>query len=721
MKVFAGLPLLCGMLFAAVSSQDVSLNLARRDSWDEFIAFMAEEGQCINYIDPSPNDGLEPCRIWCKAKGQPEDSVGCHSSHIPVPDGSYPTDRDGYKWQPGDCFCAEEIEPIAEAFITPVLEALSKLDEVICAVFTQAVVNSIEIGFALVPGVGQAATAARQATKLAVEGAKSFAENGLGPAAYFDDWVSKSCGLDKIDLAYDDTFNALVGAPDSVGTSVGCKQKNKKACKKLDPRPDPPQTKKEDGPTPTQDREVPASTKQPEATTTADPQTTTTTTSSTSTTTSSDSPGQTAVNCQLCSSPKLKREAREARWGSMFEARAAGDTCILDKSNGKGGQACPASNAVVKVRDGILQDRALTEDNPVVKVNGEELVIECGKHKPCADARTDSKIDKYYYLEQDAKCGGDFAVGSSAQVEGLKFQNDHVYEKQTLALFFEWLGNGDGVQIGSTLKPGPAWVAEVLLKTDSNRIFLLQPSDRAALGIPNGGASVDDVMAYGIARSDPVAARGGMSIDKTTRNFALVQDKVNENKGTFFKGSQPSPLDIEAGRKVNKDRNWIRTHAGVFQYLNYVPPNGKERIWNKWMRVSNWIDLVLHEFDLSYPWGSHADEPRRVDGANPSLRSLYSYWIDTYLGDIEFKAGTWATAAREAFRLNYGAGEANAEKEWVRKAFGANGFATAERMVFPRPENSPPHMSAYGAYGNPAMTFDAAGNAVANLPVKAAL
>lgn len=55
-------------------------------------------------------------------------------------------------------------------------------------------------------------------------------------ADFFGGWVNLACKSDiKVDL-----FGALVGAPDSMGTSVGCKNKNKAACVKPKPVPDPP-------------------------------------------------------------------------------------------------------------------------------------------------------------------------------------------------------------------------------------------------------------------------------------------------------------------------------------------------------------------------------------------------------------------------------------------------------------------------------------------------
>lgn len=137
------------------------------------------------------------------------------------------------------------------------------------------------------------------------------------------------------------------------------------------------------------------------------------------------------------------------------------------------------------------------------------------------------------------------------------------------------------------------------------------------------------------------------------------------------------------------------------------------------MRVSNWIDLVLNEFDQTYTWGSQPDEPTRTGGGNPSLRSFYAYWIDTYLGGIEGRAQIWAVEAQTEIKLKYGSDNTNAAKQWVDKAFGTNGFTTRAKMAFPRQPAGA--ASPYGAYGNAAMTLDRDGNTVTNIGAPAVL
>lgn len=371
------------------------------------------------------------------------------TEHVANGKGPYPTDTDGYEYLPGKCKCAEDIDPIAEAFAIPIIESLAKLDNIICGVFVQAVVEAVNIGFAFVPG-GQGVTAARTATKAAVQGAKSFAENAMTPYDFFDGWVKKGCGLEKIELDYQKTFDSLVGAPDSLGTSTGCKRKERGKCKTQPARPDPKTTEKKADPPKTTDKKedapksTPTTSKQDDAaktTTTkpadAGPNTTAGSdrglppgsdkpqaTSSGTSASSSAAPSETALTCELCSSSNAKKAARDARWGSMFVARAAGPVCLLDKGPKDDGESCAADGPI---RRGVLSERSLTEDNPIARFDGKDHTIDCGKHKPCGEARDDGNIDKFYYLTHDAKCGGDMTFGNARTdaktIDKKKFQS----------------------------------------------------------------------------------------------------------------------------------------------------------------------------------------------------------------------------------------------------------------------------------------------------------
>lgn len=143
-----------------------------------------------------------------------------------------------------------------------------------------------------------------------------------------------------------------------------------------------------------------------------------------------------------------------------------------------------------------------------------------------------------------------------------------------------------------------------------------------------------------------------------------------------------------------------------FQFLG-ASDGQTDTIWKKWARVANWIDLVMYTFDQQYQWGTRAGEPKNSNG-NPSMRSLWAYWIDKELGDIEALTAAWATEAANVFDLKYPKNKrSTAEEKWRNDAFGTNGFATAVKMKFPRPAGLPTGASVYGAYGWKDVTFDA--------------
>ncbi|KAF5506966.1 hypothetical protein CGCA056_v013490 [Colletotrichum aenigma] len=66
-----------------------------------------------------------------------------------------------------------------------------------------------------------------KAAKAAVQGAKTFSENGLEVGSFFGNWVGPACG--KQDWSFD-MFGALLNMPDSMGTSTGCHKKVKADC-----------------------------------------------------------------------------------------------------------------------------------------------------------------------------------------------------------------------------------------------------------------------------------------------------------------------------------------------------------------------------------------------------------------------------------------------------------------------------------------------------------
>lgn len=130
-------------------------------------------------------------------------------------------------------------------------QGLEKIDNVICAIWVEAFKDVLEVGINFIPG-GEVLTVAGRA----VEGAKTFAENGLEAADFFDNWVGSACGLPDWNF---DLWTALLGGPDSLGTSVGCLRKNKSKCKRQDPVPEPPRKSHADKSVPSEKTTAPHS------------------------------------------------------------------------------------------------------------------------------------------------------------------------------------------------------------------------------------------------------------------------------------------------------------------------------------------------------------------------------------------------------------------------------------------------------------------------------
>ncbi|WYZ36254.1 hypothetical protein EsH8_XII_000004 [Colletotrichum jinshuiense] len=86
-------------------------------------------------------------------------------------------DEDCNEWYAGQCTCeCEFCEEIADI----VIEGLEQLDKIICAVMLSVFTSIADIGLAFIPG-----GLSPKAIKAAVQGAKSFYENGGDATSFF--------------------------------------------------------------------------------------------------------------------------------------------------------------------------------------------------------------------------------------------------------------------------------------------------------------------------------------------------------------------------------------------------------------------------------------------------------------------------------------------------------------------------------------------------------
>lgn len=94
-------------------------------------------------------------------------------------------DENGDPWVPSPCKCEDKMtEEAGEIIVNVLVKALENIDSIFCVVWLSAFQTVIDLGISAVPG-GQAL----QAIKMAVKGAKTFAENGQEAASFFGDWV----------------------------------------------------------------------------------------------------------------------------------------------------------------------------------------------------------------------------------------------------------------------------------------------------------------------------------------------------------------------------------------------------------------------------------------------------------------------------------------------------------------------------------------------------
>ncbi|KAJ4405030.1 hypothetical protein N0V82_010392 [Gnomoniopsis sp. IMI 355080] len=205
-----------------------SATIARRDTDAQIVASYARQGLCMFYFGNQKNETQElaSCTTYCSTQNS-SDATGCSLPNVDTADldpSIVYKDESGYEYTPGECFCSAGI---ATALFDIIAKGLSQLDNVICAVMVSAFESVIEIGLDLTPEawaekVGK--TAAEDAMKAAVKGAKSFKENGGKAEDVFTNWIGDACGIPSFSFSLDDMFTNLLGASSDWGESIGCKK-----------------------------------------------------------------------------------------------------------------------------------------------------------------------------------------------------------------------------------------------------------------------------------------------------------------------------------------------------------------------------------------------------------------------------------------------------------------------------------------------------------------
>jgi hypothetical protein len=189
MRLITSVLLLCSSILPAVLAQDQNSDAA-------VAASFVQQGGCAYYFKKQGKESVltQTCQKYCEnhgGHGYSECDLGAFSDiDIENPDEYEQSfirkDEDGDVWVGATCKCENKaVEEVFEQVIEVVVEGLEKLDKIICAVMLESFKTIAEIGIEFIPG-GAELNGARRA----VEGAKSFAENGLEAADFFGNWVS---------------------------------------------------------------------------------------------------------------------------------------------------------------------------------------------------------------------------------------------------------------------------------------------------------------------------------------------------------------------------------------------------------------------------------------------------------------------------------------------------------------------------------------------------
>ncbi|KAH0355889.1 hypothetical protein KCU83_g1508, partial [Aureobasidium melanogenum] len=202
---------------------------------DQTTASFTEQGLCFHYFAERPSWYPDPCINYCKNHGGHRYD-GCNVTsyeNFDFENGDksiISTDDNGFRWVPAPCECSNpDVEKVATSLLDTVTQGLERTDTINCAMWHKVFNQILESGMKSVYGKELLNVAGQ-----AIQGAKTFAENGLQAVNFFEDWVGQTCGVPYWD---DNLWTALLGEPDSLGRSVGCLRKDKSECLRQNPAP----------------------------------------------------------------------------------------------------------------------------------------------------------------------------------------------------------------------------------------------------------------------------------------------------------------------------------------------------------------------------------------------------------------------------------------------------------------------------------------------------
>lgn len=172
--------------------QDASSTITRRETtWEEYHqtnAIFAEQGLCRYYIDATDRDGLWPCRQFCASN-----SVTCTGDNAVTL-----TNPNGERYNYGKCSCSNLI---LETIVDFTAEGLQGLPAITCAVWLEALKQSVELSTWVIPGVGPAAKAAKMIVKTAKMADK------LGGKDWWTNFIKDTCHIEQWDFDVSKAFD----------------------------------------------------------------------------------------------------------------------------------------------------------------------------------------------------------------------------------------------------------------------------------------------------------------------------------------------------------------------------------------------------------------------------------------------------------------------------------------------------------------------------------
>ncbi|KAL7622474.1 hypothetical protein AAE478_007980 [Parahypoxylon ruwenzoriense] len=324
--------------------------------------------------------------------------------------------------------------------------------------------------------------------------------------------------------------------------------------------------------------------------------------------------------------------------------------------------------------------------------------VSFGSYPPCGEGATNSKIAKWFSEPQDnSDCTPTVTkITKKDRVSTTKdaWATEHVFEAQTVKQFWIWLATGTDT-ITDYQRPSYEWVTRILcdIPTQNIQAFTMTDYNFFYNNVPY---SIQGAITHGFGSKD------------NPEELTLASWAINRSKLTWFSLGLP---DYTRETSARSCRKLIRDGASVFEYLRWdAGTSANQRVWIKFMRVSNWIDTVFWKFDSLYPWGRYPnDEPRMTNNMQPSLRALFAYFLKNYLSTLESNAAAWGNNAITYYNQKYPP-QTTSDKNWVEGASnGQNAWATGAQLRLPREAGA---FDIWGCIANPEYMTDGKGDKI---------